>query len=246
MTLQTPLAACLLSLLACTASAQAPDNITDGELELVPIYCHDVMGIRYGDSNSNTSPRAAHWVSLMGKGFWAMHHYCWARINMHRIYAPGSPPATRIARLGGVHADLFYVIKNTGRDFIMLPEIYSTLAEVELLRKSPAAAFDYVETARKLKPSYTAPYRIWGNYLASTGKSNDARQFVKTGLEFNPTALELRDLYKRLGGDPAAIVPKAAPPAASAASAASALATAAEAPPPAASEAVPASGPGTP
>ena len=241
MKLQTPLAACLLSLLAANASAQSPENITDGELELVPIYCHDVMGIRYGDSNSNTSPRAAHWVSLMGKGFWAMHHYCWARINMHRIYAPGSPPSTRIARLLSVHNDLYYVIKNTGPDFVMLPEIYSTLAEVELLRKNPAAAFDHVETARKLKPSYASPYRIWGNYLASTGKSNEARQFVKTGLEFNPAAPELRELYKRLGGDPAAIVPKA-PPAAASAAAGKVEAAAA----PAASEVAPASRPGTP
>ena len=240
MKLQTLLAACLLSLLASTATAQSPENITDGELELVPVYCKDVMGIRYGDSSYNTSPRAAHWVSLMGKGFWAMHHYCWARINMRRIYAPGSPPATRIGRLGGVHADLFYVIKNTGHDFILLPEIYSTLAEVELLRKSPAAAFDYVETARKLKPGYASPYRIWGNYLASTGKTSEARQFVKTGLEFNPTSQDLRDLYKRLGGDPAAIVPKLPPAAASAAP------TEAEAASAAAPEAAPASRPGTP
>ena len=240
MKIQTYLAACLLSLLASTASAQSPENITDGELELVPIYCKDVMGIRYGDGNSNTSPRAAHWVSLMGKGFWAMHHYCWARINMRRIYAPGSPPATRIGRLGGVHADLFYVIKNTGRDFVMLPEIYSTLAEVELLRKSPAAAFDYVETARKLKPGYASPYRIWGNHLAATGKTSEARQFVKTGLEFNPASPELRELYKRVGGDPAAIVPKTPPAAASAAP------TEAEAASAAAPEAAPASRPGTP
>lgn len=198
-----------LAWLAAVASAQSPTNITDGELELLPPYCKDVQGIRYGNASHRPSPRAAHWVGLMGDGFWALHHYCWARINMRRIYAPGTDPRFRIGALTAVVGDLNYVVLNTKPDFVLLPEIYSTLAEVELLRKSPAAAYDHIQSALKHKASYAPPYRIWGDYLMSIGKKADAKAFVQTGLEYNPTVPALRELYKQLGGDPSTIVPQA-------------------------------------
>jgi hypothetical protein len=77
--LRNLIATLLVAILAATASAQHPENITDGELALVPTFCRDAGGIRYGQAHdANRSPRAAYWVSLMGDGFWAMHHYCWA------------------------------------------------------------------------------------------------------------------------------------------------------------------------
>ena len=214
MTLRSCLTALLLVPLAAVTCAQSPKDVTDGELALLPPFCYDTMNMRYGSSAYNPSPRAAHWVSLMGQSFWAMHHYCWAKINQRRIFAPGTDPKFRIGLLSGVVGDFGYVIKNSPPDFIMLPEIYSSLGEVELLRKNPAAANDHFSTARKLKPSYPPPYQMWSEYLVSIGKKDEAKAHLKTGLEHNSAAVSLQALYKKLGGDPSTIVP-VDPPAAS-------------------------------
>ena len=207
MTLRTIWMGLLLASLAGASPAQSPKDVTDGELALLPPFCYDTIGMRYGDKNSNRSPRASHWESLMGQSFWAMHHYCWAKINQRRIFAPGTDPKYRIGLLGGVVGDLGYVITNSPPDFIMLPEIYSALGVVELLRKNPAAANGHFNTARKLKPSYPPPYQMWSEYLLSTGKKDEAKALLKAGLEHNSTAVSLQVMYKKLGGDPKTIVP---------------------------------------
>ena len=120
-----------LLLAANGARAQSPANVTEGELALLPLFCRDTLGM----PTNHFTPGFNHWMARVGEGFKSMHHYCWARINMRRIYAPGTDRAFRIGRLGGVVADLFYVIRNSPPDFVMLPEIYSSLAEVELLRQ---------------------------------------------------------------------------------------------------------------
>lgn len=199
----------LLANMAAGASANQPANITDGELAVLPAYCQDVQGIRYGDASSNTSPRASYWVAQMGKGFWAMHHYCWARINMRRSQGLGVKPSEREHLLGTAIADLFYVVDKTPKGFVLLPEIYSTLAEVELMRKNPAGALGYVETARKLKPDYAPPYVLWSSHLVSVGKKSEARDFLKSGLEVNSSNPSLRSLYLQLGGNLSAIAPEA-------------------------------------
>lgn len=214
MTLPAGFTGLLLTLFAGASCAQSLKDITDGELALLPPFCYDAQFIRYGDKISNRSPRASYWESLMGQSFWAIHHYCWAKINQRRIFAPGTDPKYRIGLLGGVIGDLGYVIKNSPPDFIMLPEIYSSLGEVELLRKNPAAANDHFSTARKLKPSYPPPYQMWSEYLVSIGKKDEAKAHLKTGLEHNSAAVSLQALYKKLGGDPSTIVP-VDPPAAS-------------------------------
>ena len=207
MTLRTSWMALLLASLAGAACAQSPKDVTDGELALLPPFCYDTMGMRYGSKDSNRSPRASQWESLMGQSFWAMHHYCWAKINQRRILAPGTDPKYRIGLLGGVVGDLGFVINNSPPDFIMLPEIYSALGEVELLRKNPAAANGHFNTARKLKPSYPLPYQLWSEYLLTIGKKDEAKALLKTGLEYNSTAVNLQVMYKRLGGDPKTVVP---------------------------------------
>ncbi|MBK9234538.1 MAG: hypothetical protein IPO19_00100 [Rhodoferax sp.] len=73
----------------------APENITDGELALLPEYCQDVQAIRYGNASYNPSPRAAHWVGLLGQPFWSLHHYCWGLIHVRRAQQPNVPAVQR-------------------------------------------------------------------------------------------------------------------------------------------------------
>lgn len=190
-----------LSLMAMAGSASAkPEDITEPEMKLIPRYCADTMGFKYGDAYYNTSPRAGHWISLMGKGFWAMHHYCWARINMNRAQKAGVPAQTRRALWESARGDYGYVVNNTAPDFIMLPEIYTRIGEVELLLAHPDKANLAFIHAREIKPDYWPAYSYWAEFLIAAGKRADALKIVAAGLEHAPESKVLLEQFRLLGG----------------------------------------------
>ena len=195
-----------LTMMAMVGSASAkPDNITEAEMKLLPPYCPDTMGFKYGDAYSNTSPRAGHWVSLMGKGFWAMHHYCWGQITMNRSQKAGVSAQMRKGYWESVRGDYGYVIANVSPDFILLPEIYTRIGEVELLLAHPDKANEAFAKARELKPDYWPAYSHWAEFLITIGKRPDALKIVTAGLKHAPNAKVLREQFRILGGKPSDI-----------------------------------------
>lgn len=190
------------------AFAGKPPNVTDGEMALIPPYCLDTQGFKYGDAYSNTSPRAGHWVGLMGKSFWHMHHYCWALLNMRRADLVARSAQERKGLRGEAVGDIEYVIKNSPRNFVLLPEILTTLGGVQILQANASAAADAFQQARDLKPDYWPAYSDWAQFLIKSGQKAQAKQLVKTGLEHVPDAKVLQDQFRLLGGDPAEVVPK--------------------------------------
>jgi len=201
---------CLLLLLCTSAFAGKPENITEAEMALLPQYCPDTFGFKYGDAYFNTSPNAPEWVGLMGKSFWAMHHYCWALINLGRAQKPSMSAMQRQATREYAISDMQYVIENSTPDFIMLPEIFTKKGEVLLTLKRPLEARDAFAKARELKPDYWPPYFQWGGYLMRAGQKNEAREVVEAGLSFAPQSKALRGLLVELGGNPATIKPRPA------------------------------------
>jgi tetratricopeptide (TPR) repeat protein len=201
----------LLALLSSPALAGKPTNVTDAEMALLPKYCPDTFGFKYGDAYTNTSPNAPKWVAMMGKNFWAMHHYCWALINLGRAQKPSMPPGTRDTTRQYAIDDLQYVIENTTPDFILLPEIYTKIGEVQIDLKRPMDARDSFARARSLKPDYWPPYFQWGQYLLQAGLKKDAREVVEEGLSYAPQSRALRSLLVELGGDPAKVQPRPLP-----------------------------------
>src|SRR6187455_2474722 len=77
-----------------TPSFALLEGITPGELALTPAFCQDVQTMN-GWTKTRPSPRTAHWIGLMGETFWAMHHFCWAMIQLHRAEAAGMPTRDR-------------------------------------------------------------------------------------------------------------------------------------------------------
>lgn len=195
----------LLALSSPQPVAAKPENISESEMKLIPSYCPDTMGFGYGDAFYNTSPRAPHWVGLMGKGFWAMHHYCWARINMNRAQRAGVALQKKKALWGSALGDYKYVIDHVPRDFILLPEVYTRLGEVQLLLGQHNQAQEAFEHARHLKPDYWPAYSNWAEFLIKMGKRGEALKVVTAGLEYSPNAKVLLELFKILGGKPSDI-----------------------------------------
>jgi len=178
------------------ASAK-PANVTEAEMKLLPRYCPDTQGFKYG---YKASPRHRHWENLMGESFWHMHHYCWALVNFNRSMKAGIPADKRRSMWEDILNDYMYVINNTPPDFVMLPEVLTRAGEVELLLQRPNNANALFQRARALKPDYWPAYSRWVEFLIKTGKRNEALEIVTAGLEHAPKAKVLLEQQRILGG----------------------------------------------
>lgn len=217
-------AVCVLTTVG--ALAQRPADTNAGEIAMLPKYCPDTMGFAYGDASYNTSPRAGHWVGLMGKSFWAMHHYCWGLIKYRRATSGVLPAQARLGYLQSANNEWEYVIQHSAPDFIMLPEVYLRLGETHMQLKNYGLASAAFEESRKRKPDYPPPYLRWAEVLVMIGNKKGALAHLELGLRQAPTAPDLIAQYKRLGGNPEAFI-KTLPAAAASAPAASAMGNAA-------------------
>ena len=230
------LAAALGLLLAASAHATPARNVGAGELALLPPFCIDTEGFMYGPENSPTmSPRAPGWVKQMGHGFWALHHYCWARVHLNRLRTglADIPNKRWFAQM--IADEHMYVVRNVGPDFVLLPEVWSRIGEALLLADNVGGAMEAYATARKIKPGFWPAYTQWATFLVGMNKRKEALDLLTEGLRHAPDSPQLRESFRKLGGvalPPPA--PKAEPASASApGAAASAADVSASAPPPA-------------
>lgn len=193
-------------------AAGGPPNVTDGELALLPAYCPDTQGFKYGDQyGSLMSPRAPHWVGLMGKSFWGVHHYCWGLISLHRSQLAGTPRLTRRGLLESAAGDFNYVLTNAAPDFVLMPEILTRYADVQILLGNTPAGYEAYARAWTLRPDYWLPYLQWANLLDKSERRTEARQLLAQALAYSPDAKPIRDRYRQLGGDPAQVQAKPRP-----------------------------------
>lgn len=206
------LALCLALLGMAGVAAAKPADITESEMKLIPRYCPDTQGFGYGDAYSNTSPRARYWVSLMGPTFWAMHHYCWGQISLLRAVKANLSTMEKRGLLESARGDFRYVINNAPPDFVLLPEIYTKVGQVELMLDQPNRADNAFSHARALKPDYWPAYSHWVEFLMQNKHRAEALKIVRQGLENAPRSKVLREQYRILGGK-AADIPKVDKPA---------------------------------
>lgn len=210
------LLASLLGTIATTAQAQSsavdlqnvsPNNVSREEMALSPPFCPDAQS--YGSGTpGNPSPTQKRWVALMGPDFWHIHHYCWGQIKLQRALRRSTPAQARKFLLESTRSEYYYVILNVAHDFIMLPEIYTRIGEVELRLARPAEAEKAFAKARSLKPDYWPAYSHMAEFLIGAGKKNEAKALIKLGLEYSPASKILREQYRVVGGNPSDIVPR--------------------------------------
>lgn len=181
-------------------AAAAPADITEAEMNLLPKYCPYTQTFKNGSPSYAPSPKASYWVAQMGSTFWAMHHYCWAQININRSRRAGVPAHERRQMWESARGDYGYVIENAAPDFILLPEIYTRIGEVELLLNHPEKANKAFAQARQLKPDYWPAYSHWAEFLMKIGRRPEALKVVGSGLQYSPSAKVLLEQFRILGG----------------------------------------------
>lgn len=237
----------LLSGLMAPAMAQKPHNLTGGELALLPEYCNQTMGMYPGAQPGTMGPDSKRWLTLMGRSFMAMHHYCWGLINERRAQASGTPRVRRDFLLRHAGGDYRYVLTNAEPGFRLLPEIFVKLGDIHALLGESATAIDAYQQAVLAQPSWWRPYSRWAEVAKNAGLPKMAMAQLEAGLRMQPDSPELRAQYKAYGGDADKFVrslPKREPAAAQPAdAAASAALPSASAPAPAASGGLPAAPP---
>lgn len=177
------------------AIARASD-ITPEELAMTPPYCPYTQTIGHYTSSSE----GRMWLSRLGPSFAHMHHYCWGQINYQRALRSGTPENTRRGLLNEVRIDYRYVTAAATPDFVLLPEIYSRLGEVELRLDMIRDADKSFTKARALKPDYWPAYSHWAEYLIAQGKRSEARKVVAAGLKYSPNSKVLLAQRRLLDG----------------------------------------------
>ncbi|WP_138679023.1 tetratricopeptide repeat protein [Candidatus Accumulibacter phosphatis] len=184
-------------------AAGPPSNITREEMSLIPRYCAYAQG-----SGNYMSSESRRWAALMPGNFSGIHHYCWAQIFWLRAQRANQSAQARAYLLDLVVENCTYVTKNAKSDFVLLPEIYARIGEAHLRRSRPSEANQAFSQARELKPDYWPAYSHWAEFLINSGKMAEAKQLVKSGLEYNPNSRILLEQYRLLGGKPSEIVQK--------------------------------------
>ena len=168
-------------------------QITSAEWKMLPEYCIDTQGYKYGRGGS---PNSEKWVSLLGDTFWDLHHYCLAIVEFNRGQRIIYDPNERRGFLESAVSDFQYVVQHMPERYVLAPEIYTYLGRTYLLLKTPNDADSAFARARALKPDYWPAYSWWASYLIEQGRTSDARAIVTEGLKHAPASRTLQ-LIKR-------------------------------------------------
>lgn len=211
--MRAALVATTVGLLGSGAVRAQPDNMTLAELALTPPVCQDVQGIPATGwvQHYRHSPRAGYWVGMLGDTFWAMHHYCWALIWLHRAGAAGVPPAVRDHWRRTAIADFYYVIRHAKAEFVLLPEIFYRIGEVHRLLREPVKALDAFQKSRDAKPDYWPAYAGLSDTEKDIGRMDAARSHLEAGLKLLPQEPALLARMRALDEAKTAGARKAAP-----------------------------------
>ena len=197
-------------LFTSTGHAVRPQNVSSGEIAMLPAYCIDTEGFMHGPENSaSQSPRAPEWVAKMGRSFWAMHHYCWGLVNFNRLRFGRADTNNKRYFAKQIADEYRYVIEHSTPNFVLLPEIWARIGEASLLAGDIGGAMDAYAKSRSIKPDYPPAYVQWAEFQMNNNRRDEARALIEEGLKNIPGFKPLLDLQRKLGGAPVKSTPKA-------------------------------------
>jgi tetratricopeptide (TPR) repeat protein len=203
-------------------SAATPENITAGEMALLPEYCPLTQTFSKDDPRDASKRSSTRLLfERLGPSYLGLHHYCYGLIHVMRAKQAGVSAYDRRAMYSFAINEYKYVIANATPDFVLLPEIYMRVGEAYVELLDYGQALDAFNKSRALKQDYWPPYVRWATVLLRLGKQPEALAHLEEGLRLMPNERALNDAYTRMGGTRAQLAKALQPaPAASAASAA--------------------------
>jgi tetratricopeptide (TPR) repeat protein len=153
-------------------------NRSPEEAAILPKYCEI------------DSPEAR--MRIYGPTFVATHHYCWAMLAMLRA-SRAADPHERAIHLSTVLGDLSYVIDNSPKTLVLLPEIYVKRGDfMRSNKKNEAAAIKDYYQAIQMKPSYAPAYLRLSDVYKKLGNIEEAKKILKQGLVVAPNTKSLQ------------------------------------------------------
>lgn len=188
--------------LATQAALCQPTNMTAGEVALTHPVCEDAQGMPAGwVQHFRHSPRAPYWESLMGKTFWAVHHYCWALIHLQRAARPGLTKQDRDHMVRVAIGDFYYVVNDAKREgndkFVLLPELYYRAGEAYVVLGEYPQAIAEFERSRQAKADYWPPYVAQAQLHVKLGMRTQARELLDAGLALMPDEPALQEALRK-------------------------------------------------
>ena len=193
-------AALALAVVLGAAHASYDRNLTPGELALMPAFCQDVQTVNGWEQGVRESPRAPMWVSKLGRSFWDMHHYCWARVAVHRSLAIGLNQNQRDHLVESAIDDMQYVVRRAPPDMVLLPEIYYFMGDYFRLIRRFGEAAESFKKSRELKVDYWPAYAGHADLLLLSGQRKEAKAVLEQGLGLMPDEVALKTRLDRLNG----------------------------------------------
>ncbi len=181
------------------AHASYERNLTPGELALMPAFCQDVQTVNGWEQGVRESPRAPMWVSKLGRSFWDMHHYCWARVAVHRSLAIGLNQNQRDHLVESAIDDMQYVVRRAPPTMVLLPEIYYLMGDYYRMLRRFGEAAESFKKSRELKPDYWPAYAGLADLMLLSGRRAEAKTVLEQGLALLPNEVALKSRLDRLG-----------------------------------------------
>jgi tetratricopeptide (TPR) repeat protein len=180
--------------LCFAAPAFAEMQMTDSEYAMLPAYCKHKAAV----SARHEPTSSKYWESELGKGYWAIHHYCWAQVRISRSYRYGISRESRVSDLGTAINDLNYVIERSQPEMPLLAEILAVKGQTLLRIGNTRAAEESLRESIRVDPASWRAYLYWALHLNQSGRRQEAFKLVNEGLEHAPDSRALKELAKDL------------------------------------------------
>ena len=145
---------------------------------------------------------------LMGpQNFRHIHHYCAGLFLRTRALYFEKTKAERDAALKKSIGEYDYVILRVEPAFPLLPEIFTKKGEALVMLGLPEAMLP-LHHAIRLKPDYWPAYIALSDYFANLGNIEDARKWLRKGLEAAPQSQPLARRLAELDRSTKNVAPK--------------------------------------
>ena len=182
----------VLAWVATGAQADQWTKIPDEEIRLLPGYCQ----VRMQKLNS---PEYKSLEAAMGPDLLHTHHFCAALVYLKRYYGERNT-ARRSDHLGKARSNLQYMLDHASPGYVLMPEIYLNMGEVERIAGNPGKARSAYEKSIELAKNSPRAFGALADLLRDGGHRDQALAVVSEGLRHNPEATTLQRRYRDLGG----------------------------------------------